>query len=252
VVAFGGLVIGTVIAQFDTLKSGSVTDKFPFMGWAATAIVGLWVMIDKDVLEWDEWSNNRQWLLTLYTAAHTGKGGHGDTSKLLLQIGCVGGVVFSVLELVGPNERAKVKYTVLALTQAVLFVPLCWDLVKSTTDNFDLDTIWRQIAAYTFAVILGVRAVLCLLYVFSDRVWSRDGATRKYVWIFVLCLVLQINLGQGGESTSFKDLAGKMAQVGPAMGLVALILDLLDARGQLVSTLRSVAELVIIIGILLA
>jgi len=255
VVACGCLVVGTVKAVLD--KTNDITDALPFLAWAVTAGVAVVCILLKE--ESHAGLNDTLWLLTLFTAAQLGAagsaaGGH-KLEALLLKIACIGGVVwavdsgFDLLEKVG---LTFVRKGLLVAIQGAIFFVFCWSFVRDM--QFDLDFIMKNIATITFSVILGVRAVLSLIFVFASGADPSDR-TDPFCVLFMLCQVLTVKAvlaSAGGESTQFSQYAAQLAQVGPAIGLVLVVFAVLDLFGDLRSKLLSLAELITIVGILLA
>lgn len=249
--ACGLLIVGTVKAVAD--KSNGIDDALPFIAWATTACAWLYFLLvssDAEKASADGF-NDSLWLLTLYTAAQAGDHGNADIDATLMKVACIVGAVYSVVMVLGLFGQS-IQNILVAVTYAAIFVPLCLNTLRYT--EFTIDAIWKNIAAYAFAVILGVRAILCLLFVFASGP-SADDRTDGFVWLFVLCMVLQMRsllAAAGGESSSFSNLAANLAQAGPAVGVVVLVLSLLGKFEELLTKLRLLAELITIVGILLS
>lgn len=245
------LVIGTVAAV--SQKSNSFDDSLPFIAWATTGCAWVYFLVTASAADAQKVSvdgfNDALWLLVLYTAAQTGDRGNRDIDATLMKVACLVGAVYSVLTVLDLGSK-KIQNLLVAVTYAAIFVPLSFNTLRYT--DLSLDAILKNIAAWVFAVILGVRAVLCLFCVFREGA-ALDDRTDGFVWLFVLCLVLQLRgLLSVGQSTSFSNAAQNLAQAGPAIGVVVLVLSLLGKWEDILVKLRHAAELITILGILLA
>lgn len=254
VAASGCLVVGTVKVVMD--RTNDITDALPFLAWAVTGGVTVFAVLVKE----GHGVNDTLWLLTLYTAAQAAAAGASAAGSsldaLLLKVACIGGAVWavdSVFDILEKLGLTFVRKFLLAVVQGAIFFVLCWTTVKNM--QFDLKYLLKHISVITFSVILGVRAVLSLLFVFASGTDPSDR-TDPFCVLFALCQVLTLRsvvASAGGESTQFSQYAADLAQAGPAIGLVTLILALLNLDdGALRAKLLNLAELITILGILLA
>lgn len=249
--ACGAVVVGTTWAI--AVKVTNAMDSLPFIAWATTACAFLFSIMTNGNMKG---FNHALWLLVLYSAAQVSGEANAATggtnlNATLMEVACMGGAAFSVISVLDLFP-ASLQSLLVSVTYGAIFVPLCLTTIQNFT--LDIHVILQNIATYTFAVILGVRAILCLLCSFMDGP-SADDRTDGFVWLFVLCLVLQLRAmlsAVGGESTSFSKYAGDLAQAGPALGLVVFILSLLGKFESELTKLRQLACFITIVGILLS
>eukprot|EP01065_Artemidia_motanka_P035708 TRINITY_DN435_c0_g1_i1.p2 TRINITY_DN435_c0_g1~~TRINITY_DN435_c0_g1_i1.p2 ORF type:complete len:429 (+),score=205.21 TRINITY_DN435_c0_g1_i1:63-1289(+) len=229
---------------------GDVWGNLPFYAWAVTAVCWLVFLTfanNAGALESSDAFNDSLWLLVLYTAAmySGGQQGSADWEQDCMKVGCIAGMVYSLLALFDVAQ-GTVRRALVTAAYVCMWFPLCYDIVVNV--KFD-SSFLKNIAAYAFAFTLGVRAVFCVLFVTKSD--SAADRTDKYVWLFVLYLALRsAAFAAAGGDSDFKKLAGDLAQIGPCIGMVVLVFQLLNVMPDLLDKLRHAAELVTALGLL--
>eukprot|EP00756_Hemistasia_phaeocysticola_P023018 Hpha_TRINITY_DN15867_c0_g8::TRINITY_DN15867_c0_g8_i1::g.188826::m.188826 len=249
IVAMFCIIIGSILQNGD-LKN--VWGQLPFYAWAVTAVA--WSVLitfnpaHPRFSDKNDGFNDSLWFLALYTAVIFAPEGSADWQKIALRAGCILGMAYSALYLLGVGTSTILR-AVSAVGYVLLWFPLCWGVVSNTT----LSEFEHNIAFYALAITLAVRGVFCVLAINEDK--SAADRTDQYCWLFVLYLALNnaTRLHVNGDN-SFAKAAGQMAQIGPIIGLISLALQFVGTGTcqEWVDRLRHAAEVITCLGVLLA
>lgn len=260
IAAAGMLTVGTAKVVLDRIHQPGVglVDMFesalPFLGWMTTSVLAVYC-ITFDTLG-KRGAGQSCWLLVLYTAAELGAASTSgdDLSAKCLKYSCIVGAAWSVCNAISIEDF--IEDVAVGAVLGAMFVVLGYKTLSEA--ELTMDAIMKNIVAFTFAAILGVHAICSILAALKIEAFGKVGS-GTFLGIFALCFVVKHKelIAAQGESTKFAKYADTMAEYGPALALVVLVLSfvklVIDSSGILktLNILTAVAQLMMILGILL-